>query len=99
MTWSLGMPVARSVRRSALLVLSLLAVVGLAIGQEAPKPSTTAPTSGPSSQPTTAPSGTQVVKKGRISMKIDATGTFLPSTPVEVRVRPDAFKGDLTIVS
>lgn len=98
------MPVSRSVRRSALIALSLLGVVGIAIADDAAKTPatspTTSPTSAPSSQPTTAPStATQVVKKGRISMKIDATGTFLPATPVEVRVRPDAFKGELNIVT
>ena len=97
------MPVARStaVRRSALIALSLLGVVGIAIADDGPKTpvTTSSPTSAPSSQPTTAPSATQTVKKGRISMKIDATGTFLPATPVEVRIRPDAYKGDLTIVA
>jgi multidrug resistance efflux pump len=61
----------------------------LVIADESPK---TAPTSAPSTS-------TQVVKKGRLSLKIDATGTFLPATPVEVRIRPEAYKGELTIVS
>lgn len=39
-----------------------------------------------------------VVAKGRLSLKIEATGTFLPTDPVEVRVRPEAYKGALTIV-
>jgi multidrug efflux pump subunit AcrA (membrane-fusion protein) len=78
----------------------LLGVVGIAIADDAPKtPATTSPTSAPSSQPTTAPSAMQTVKKGRISMKFDASGTFLPATPVEVRLRPEAFKGELTIVT
>jgi HlyD family secretion protein len=86
------MPTARSVRRCVLLV-ALLAMFGTVIGQEAPKPATTAP----STAPTTAP--TQAVKKGRLALKIDATGTFLPASPVEIRIRPDAFKGELAIVS
>jgi macrolide-specific efflux system membrane fusion protein len=54
----------------------------------------------PPTQPTTSPAApTHVVKKGRISLKIDATGAFLPASPTEIRVRPDAFKGELTIVS
>jgi multidrug resistance efflux pump len=85
------------------MLLLLLGVGGIAIADDAPKPPATSPSSQPttaaSSQPTTAPSGTHTVKKGRISMKIDATGTFLPATPVELRIRPDAFKGELTIVA
>ena len=59
------------------------------------------PATSPASQPATAPAGplSHVVKKGRLTLKIDAAGTFLPANPVEIRIRPDAFKGELTIAS
>lgn len=82
------MPIARSV-----VFVSVVAAVAAAISsaQDAPKPA---------SQPATAPSApTHVVKKGRLTLKIDASGTFLPANPVEVRLRPDAYKGELPIVS
>lgn len=63
---------------------------------EDPKPATTTA----SSQPATPPSGqSQVAKKGKLIFKIDAPGTFLPANPFEIRIRPDAFKGELEIVS
>src|SRR4051812_7587307 len=99
MTRSPGMRVAPLLRRPVFLSLALLAIVGIAVAEDSSKFPATAPTSAPSSQPTTAPTATQVVKEGRISMKIDAAGTFLPTTAVEIRIRPEAFKGDLTIVS
>jgi macrolide-specific efflux system membrane fusion protein len=39
------------------------------------------------------------VKNGRLALKIDATGSFLPASPVEIRIRPEAYKGELEIVS
>src|SRR5206468_776794 len=40
-----------------------------------------------------------VVKRGAIHPHIDADGFFEPIDPLEVRVRPEAFVGDLKIVS
>jgi multidrug resistance efflux pump len=54
----------------------------------------------PASQPTTSPATpVQIVKKGKLALKVDATGTFLPANPIEIRIRPEAYKGELTIVS
>jgi multidrug resistance efflux pump len=76
-----------------LTVLSVLLVAGIARADAPPPPP-------PPTQPSTAPAApTHVVKKGKIALKIDAPGTFLPASPVEIRVRPEAFKGELTIVS
>src|SRR5687768_16795057 len=84
---SMGMPTTRFF--VCVSALSVLLAAALAVA-DAPPPT----------QPTTSPtSPTHTVKKGRITLKIDATGTFLPATPAEIRVRPDAFKGELTIAS
>lgn len=59
-------------------------------------------TSAPTTQttPTTQPSsGTHTVKKGSLNLSIDAAGTFQPVDPFEVRVRPDAYKGELKIAN
>ena len=61
----------------------------------APSPEAAAP-----GAPTTAPAPQlHVVAKGKLSLKVEATGTFLPASATEVRVRPDAYKGGLTIIS
>ena len=53
-----------------------------------------------SAGPTTSPSPSpHVVAKGRLALKVEAAGTFLPTAPLEVRVRPSAYNGDLTIVA
>src|SRR5688500_10400445 len=74
-------------------------VAALSHAHDAPAP---APPAGaqPTPPPATAPAApTHTVKKGRLALKIDAPGTFLPASPVEVRVRPEGFKGELTILS
>lgn len=66
-------------------------------------PSTTggsSQTSAPTTQatPTTQPSEkTYTVKKGSLNLSIDGSGTFQPVEPFEVRIRPDAYKGELKI--
>lgn len=54
----------------------------------------------PPGVPTTAPAPKpHTVAKGKLSLKVESVGTFLPANPVEVRVRPEAYKGGFTIVS
>lgn len=55
---------------------------------EAPKPEKKAPAS-----------NTQEVKKASLAADIDATGTFYPVDPVEVKLKLDAYKGELKILS
>jgi multidrug efflux pump subunit AcrA (membrane-fusion protein) len=72
-----------------------LLIGALLHAQEAP-----APTTPPATAPATAPSAaTHSVKKGRLALKIDAAGTFLPANPVEVRIRPEGYKGELPIAN
>src|SRR4051794_36744212 len=74
---------------------TLLLAAGACWALESP-PATT------QTQPATAPSAagtSQVIKKGRLALRIDAAGTFLPTNPVEIRFRPEAYKGDLEITS
>ena len=42
---------------------------------------------------------THAVKKGRLALKVEAAGTFLPANPVEVRIRPEAYEGELKILA
>lgn len=48
---------------------------------------------------TQAAAATHEVKKVSLSSSLDATGTFYPIDPVEVRLRFDAYRGELTIQS
>src|SRR6476660_8428142 len=90
-----GMTTTRSL--ACVSIVSLLVVAAFAVAQDKPA---AAPGAQAASQPATAPAlPTQVVKKGRLSLKIDAAGTFLPASPVEVRIRPDAYQADLKVVS
>lgn len=66
----------------------------------APPPAPGLPATSPPGVPTTAPAPQpHTVAKGKLSLKVEAVGTFLPANPIEVRVRPEAYKGGFTIVS
>src|SRR5687767_10095036 len=96
----LGMAIARLLVRSAL-ALALLVPAPLSRAQDAP--AAPAPAPAPATPPgvaTTAPSPQpHTVAKGKLSLKIESVGTFLPANPVEIRIRPEAYKGGFTIVS
>jgi multidrug resistance efflux pump len=93
------MPTKRAFVRSALALALLTPFVSKSSAQDAPPPPAPPP-GGEAAPATTAPApAPHVVSKGRLALKFDAAGTFLPAGAVEVRVRPEAYKGDLTIVS
>src|SRR5688572_2912896 len=72
----------------------------LAIAQPETRPANaTAPSTTVSAAPTTRPAATvHRVERGTLSFVIEATGTFEPVEPFEVRLRPEAYKGELTVV-
>jgi len=53
-----------------------------------------APTSAPATQ---SAAQTSVVKRGSLSLEVDAQGAFDPVDPFEVRLRPKAYTGEMTI--
>ena len=63
----------------------------------APPPGQEASAAAPTTSPTPPPPHT--VAKGKLALKFEGSGTFLPAAPVEVRIRPEAYKGDLKIVA
>ena len=92
------MPTMRAFVRSALALALLSPLVSTSSAQDAPPPAP--PPGGEAAAPTTAPTPPpHVVAKGKLALKVEATGTFLPASAVEVRIRPEAYKGDLTVVS
>src|SRR3954469_4515847 len=49
--------------------------------------------------PASAPAAAVIkVKRGDLEQKIVTTGTFEPADPVEVRIRPKSYQGELLIV-
>jgi HlyD family secretion protein len=86
---------------AALAGLTVVGAKGVSAAEDAPaagggSSQTSAPTT--QSSPTTQPSErTYVVKKGSLNLAIDGTGTFQPVEPFEVRIRPDAYKGELKV--
>jgi multidrug resistance efflux pump len=85
----------------SVLVLSLIGMASRSSAQDAPAPPAPPPPStAPTTAPTTAPAPQpHTVAKGKLSLKVEAVGTFLPADPVEVRIRPEAYKGGFRIVS
>jgi len=59
-----------------------------------------APASIPATQPTTQPAPeTSAVKRGSLSITVDAQGAFEPVDAFEVRIRPKAYSGEMLINS
>ncbi|HWE96574.1 MAG TPA: hypothetical protein VG269_21620 [Tepidisphaeraceae bacterium] len=59
-----------------------------------------APAAGPATHPATQPSvATSTVHRGSLSIVVDAQGSFEPVDPLEVRIRPKAYPGELAINS
>jgi HlyD family secretion protein len=57
-----------------------------------------APASAPATQPTTqAAPATTAVKRGSLSITVDAQGAFEPVDAFEVRIRPKAYSGEMLI--
>lgn len=50
-------------------------------------------------KPAAAEKETCKVEKGTLTLAVDAEGTFETTDPVEIRLRPKAYSGDLTIVA
>ena len=75
------------------LLISSLSFVNLA---HADGPTTAPATSAPATQPAAA---TTTVKRGSLSITIDTQGSFEPIDPFEVRIRPKAYTGEMTITS
>ena len=107
------MPIARLFGRSVL-ALALLAPASWSAAQDAPvPPAPPTPTSPPAPAPpptpapatppgvpTTAPAPQpHTVAKGKLSLKVESVGTFVPADPVEVRIRPEAYKGGFAVLS
>jgi multidrug resistance efflux pump len=99
------MPIARMLGRSVL-ALALLGPASWSAAQDAPAPPAPPPPppapapATPPGVPTTAPAPQpHTVAKGKLSLKVESVGTFVPADPVEVRLRPEAYKGAFTVVS
>jgi multidrug efflux pump subunit AcrA (membrane-fusion protein) len=81
-----------------LLCLSTLLTSVVISRADAPAPATTRAASTAATAPssTSAPA-TTTVKRGSLPMKFDASGYLEPIDPFEVRIRPKAYNGELTI--
>lgn len=78
-------------------LFSLSAVAGFAHAEgPASAPATQPATTHPATQPA---ADTTTVKRGALSITIDSQGSFEPIDLVEVRIRPKAYNGELTITS
>jgi multidrug efflux pump subunit AcrA (membrane-fusion protein) len=91
----------------ALSLLGVLAITPSFAGADASTPTTTAhatarastqPTTSASAEPATAPA-TVAVKRGTLAMKFDAGGYFEPIDSVDVKIKPKAYAGEMTILS
>lgn len=65
---------------------------------------TVAPADAPATQPSTTTAtkpaaDVTAVKRGSLSLSIDAQGSFEPIDPFEVRIRPKLYNGELTITA
>ena len=80
-------------RQRVLLTLVICTIAGLSAAARGD-----APASAPTTQPATqAAPATSIVKRGSLSITVDAQGAFEPVDAFEVRLRPKAYSGELLI--
>jgi multidrug efflux pump subunit AcrA (membrane-fusion protein) len=93
----MGAPHPAAYLQSLLCVSILLAGPAAISRADAPAPATTRAASTAASAPASA--ATTAVKRGSLPMKFDASGYLEPIDPFDVRIRPKAYGGELTITA